>query len=97
LRLPNLRGLHCRAEQIADRYPLIGCRAFAALTDFAACTRHALLDGGVWLALKGKYPQTEIAALPADVRVFHVEPVHPPGLDVQRCLIWMRRVIGVNT
>jgi len=94
LRLPNLRGLHCRAEQISENYPLIVCRAFAALADFVACTRHALAadaQGSAWLALKGKRPQAEIAALPADVQVFHVEPVQVPGLDAQRCLVWMRR------
>jgi 16S rRNA (guanine527-N7)-methyltransferase len=32
-----------------------------------------------------------MAALPADVEVFHVEPVTVPGLVAQRCLIWMRR------
>jgi len=101
LRLPNLRGLHCRAEQIGEHYPLIVCRAFAALADFAACTRHALaadIKGSAWLALKGKRPQAEIAALPADVQVFHVEPVRVPGLDAQRCLVWMRRTpIRANT
>jgi 16S rRNA (guanine527-N7)-methyltransferase len=24
------------------------------------------------------------------VKVFHVEPLQVPGLDAQRCLVWMR-------
>jgi 16S rRNA (guanine527-N7)-methyltransferase len=28
--------------------------------------------------------------LPADVKVFHVEPLTVPGLDVERCMVWMR-------
>jgi 16S rRNA (guanine527-N7)-methyltransferase len=40
--------------------------------------------------MKGKVPDDEIAALPADVSVFHVEPLQVPGLDAQRCLIWLR-------
>jgi len=40
--------------------------------------------------MKGKLPHEEIAALPANVQVFHVEPLQVPGLDAQRCLVWMR-------
>jgi 16S rRNA (guanine527-N7)-methyltransferase len=35
-------------------------------------------------------PDDEMAALPADVDVFHVEHLQVPGLDAQRCLVWMR-------
>jgi 16S rRNA (guanine527-N7)-methyltransferase len=45
---------------------------------------------GVWLAMKGKHPADEIAALPADVAVFHVEQLVVPGLDADRCIVWMR-------
>ena len=34
--------------------------------------------------------QDEITALPADVNVFHVEPLKVPGLDVERCMVWMK-------
>jgi len=40
--------------------------------------------------MKGKVPQDEIAALGADVTVFHVEQLQVPGLEAQRCLVWMR-------
>jgi 16S rRNA (guanine527-N7)-methyltransferase len=42
------------------------------------------------MAMKGKHPQEEIDALPADVKVFHVEPLTVPGLDVERCMVWMK-------
>jgi 16S rRNA (guanine527-N7)-methyltransferase len=42
------------------------------------------------MAMKGKHPQGEIDALPADVGVFHVEPLTVPGLAVERCMVWMR-------
>jgi len=42
------------------------------------------------MAMKGQHPVDEIAALPADVDVFHVEQLAVPGLDAQRCIIWMR-------
>ncbi|MDX4955013.1 16S rRNA (guanine(527)-N(7))-methyltransferase RsmG [Delftia acidovorans] len=90
LRLPNLRGIHSRVEQLTTRYPLISCRAFASLADFTSWSRQALEEGGTWLAMKGKHPDDEIAALPADVQVFHVEPLKVPGLDADRCILWLR-------
>lgn len=90
LRLPNLRGIHSRVEQLTTRYPLISCRAFASLADFTSWSRQALEEGGTWLAMKGKHPDDEIAALPADVQVFHVEPLKVPGLDAERCILWLR-------
>ncbi|WP_336693364.1 16S rRNA (guanine(527)-N(7))-methyltransferase RsmG [Delftia acidovorans] len=90
LRLPNLRGIHSRVEQLTTRYPLISCRAFASLVDFTSWSRQALQEGGTWLAMKGKHPGDEIAALPADVQVFHVEPLKVPGLDAERCILWLR-------
>lgn len=90
LRLPNLRGIHSRVEQLTTRYPLISCRAFASLVDFTSWSRQALEEGGTWLAMKGKHPDDEIAALPTDVQVFHVEPLKVPGLDAERCILWLR-------
>ena len=90
LKLPNLRGLHARVESLVEPYQVICSRAFASLPDFVTWSRSALAEGGVWMAMKGKHPQDEIDALPADVKVFHVEPLTVPGLDVERCMVWMR-------
>jgi 16S rRNA (guanine527-N7)-methyltransferase len=90
LKLPNLRGLHARVESLTDPYQVICSRAFASLPDFVTWSRSALAEGGVWMAMKGKHPQGEIDALPADVPVFHVEPLTVPGLDVERCMVWMK-------
>ena len=90
LRLPNLHGIHARVESLAGPYDVVSCRAFASLPDFTAWSRSALAPQGVWLAMKGKQPQDEQAALPADVQVFHVEQLQVPGLDAERCIVWMR-------
>ena len=90
LRLPNLRGIHARVESLTDPYAVICSRAFASLPDFVTWSRSALAEGGVWMAMKGKPPQDEIAALPPGVQVFHVEPLAVPGLDVGRCMVWLR-------
>ncbi len=90
LKLPNLRGVHARVESLTDPYQIICSRAFASLPDFVTWSRSALADGGVWMAMKGKHPQGEIDALPMDVQVFHVEPLKVPGLDVERCMVWIK-------
>jgi len=91
LSLRNLQGEHSRVEQLQrPGFDLVASRAFASLVDFSALTRRHLQPGGCWVAMKGKVPKEEIAALPADVEVFHVEPLQVPGLDAQRCLVWMR-------
>ena len=90
LKLPNLRGLHARVESLTDPYQVICSRAFASLPDFVTWSRSALAEGGVWMAMKGKHPQSEIDALPTDVQVFHVEPLTVPGLDVERRMVWMK-------
>ena len=92
LKLPNLRGIHARVETLSGPFDVICCRAFAALPDFVNWSRGALAGQGVWMAMKGKHPQAEIDGLPADVQVFHVEPLAVPGLDVERCMVWMRPV-----
>ena len=95
LRLPNLQGLHARVESLTTPYDVISSRAFSSLVDFTNWSSSALAEEGVWLAMKGKHPADEVAVLPAAVEVFHVEQLVVPGLDAERCLIWMRKRVGV--
>jgi len=90
LKLPNLAGLHARVETISTPFEVICSRAFASLADFTHWSVDALASQGAWMALKGKHPADEIAALPAGVEVFHVEQLQVPGLNAERCIVWMR-------
>ena len=91
LRLPNLAGLHARVENIAQPFDVICSRAFASLPDFTKWSIGALAPKGVWMAMKGKRPADELAALPATVDVFHVEQLQVPGLEAERCVVWLRK------
>ena len=91
LQLPNLRGVHDRVENLAGPYDVVSSRAFASLPDFIAWSGSALAEQGVWLAMKGKRPDAEIAELPASAEVFHVEQLSVPALDAERCIVWMRK------
>lgn len=91
LALSNLESVHGRVEGLhAPAFDVIASRAFASLAAFARLTGGHLAPGGVWMAMKGKHPQDELEALPASIDVFHVEQLHVPGMDAQRCLVWMR-------
>jgi len=93
LKLSNLRGLHARVESLTQPYDIVSSRAFASLVDFTNWSGGALAEQGVWMAMKGKHPADEIAALPSSVEVFHVEQLVVPGLDAERCIVWMRKKV----
>jgi len=91
LKLPNLRGVHSRVESLPGTYDVVASRAFASLADFVGLTDARVAESGVWMAMKGKYPASEVAELPRKVAVFHVEQLQVPGLAAERCLVWLRR------
>jgi 16S rRNA (guanine527-N7)-methyltransferase len=92
LRLVNLRAVHARVEAVkAPVFDVIVARAFATLAELVRLSEPLLAPGGIWLAMKGREPAAEIAALPSTIEVFHVERLAVPGLAAERCLVWMRR------
>ena len=91
LPVPNLRALHARVEGLAPLpWQIITARAFSSLADLVTLTRPLLAPGGVWMAMKGQHPTDEIAALPPSIDVFHVEQLLVPGMEAERCLVWMK-------
>lgn len=87
LKLFNVEAVHARVERYAApaRFDTIVTRAFAeAGRSFALC-HHLLAPGGKFLAMKGRYPEAERAALAAlNPRIF---PLRVPGLGAERHLI----------
>ena len=93
LGLKNVRVISGRVEAAADcRADVITSRAFAELADFVNWTAHLLKDGGRWVAMKGVYPEEEIAKLPDTVAVERVEALHVPGLDAERHMVVLKKV-----
>jgi 16S rRNA (guanine527-N7)-methyltransferase len=92
LGLPNLHANHARVQALRlPPFAVVAARAFSSLADFCLATRERLAADGVWMAMKGKVPDDEIAALPADVEAFHVEQLEVPGLRAARCVVWMHK------
>ena len=96
LRLGNLKGVHARVETLAGPFDVIGSRAFASLPDFVNWSASALAPNGIWMAMKGKLPEEEIASLPPNAQGFHVEQLHVPGLNAERCMVWMKKSTALS-
>ena len=87
LGLKNLTALHQRVEAVSGRFDVVASRAFASLGDFVAATKHLLSETGTWMAMKGKAPDDELAAL-GDRFAVEVEPLTVPKLHADRCVVW---------
>jgi len=94
LGLGNLTVVTGRVEDYrpAEGFDVITSRAFSDLKEFVALTRHLLKPGGCWLAMKGLYPNEEIAQLPPGVKVSADHALVVPGLDATRHLIVLEPV-----
>ena len=88
LKLGNVEVVCDRSEAYrpARPYPQIVCRAFSDLSEFVRATRHALAADGEWLAMKGVYPNEEIAQLKG-ARLKRDAVLKVPGLEAERHLI----------
>ncbi|MCU0810061.1 MAG: 16S rRNA (guanine(527)-N(7))-methyltransferase RsmG [Thiobacillaceae bacterium] len=94
LGLDNVNVATSRVEDYRpDRgFDVITSRAFSDLKEFVTLTRHLLGPGGCWLAMKGLYPNEEIALLPPGVKVRADHALAVPGLDATRHLIVLESV-----
>lgn len=94
LGLDNLYVITSRVEDFRPEtgFDVIASRAFSDLKEFVTLSRHLLQPGGRWLAMKGLYPNEEIAHLPADVKVSADRLLVVPGLEASRHLIVLEPV-----
>jgi 16S rRNA (guanine527-N7)-methyltransferase len=93
LGLANVEPMHVRAEDYrpAERASSVVSRALGSLDLFATRAGHLLGPGGELLAMKGRVPHEEIAALKPAWTVAGVEKLTVPGLDQERCLVRLVR------
>lgn len=89
LGLCNLSVIHSRVEQYRPErlFDTVTARAFASLAELYQGTARLLAPGGSLLAMKGEYPERELAALPPGVEVREVIALTVPGLSAQRHLV----------
>ena len=89
LQLANVTVFHQRIEsfQTPAQIDIVLCRAFATLPRIVELTRHVMNSRSRLLAMKGQYPEDEVAALPASVTLGHSHTLSVPGVDGARHLL----------
>lgn len=95
LGLANVQVVTGRVEDYrpAAKFDVITSRAFSDLKAFVDLTRHLLVQGGCWLAMKGVLPHEEIVLLPDWVKVSANHALVVPGLEASRHLIVLEPVL----
>ena len=76
-----------------DLFDTVISRAFSSIAEFVTvagplCRR----DGGVLLAMKGRYPQEELSALPPGFNLKDITRLAVPGLDEERHVVQLLRI-----
>ena len=92
LALSNLTIVHGRVEQFTDhRFHQITSRAFASIEDMVTLSAELLSEQGEFLAMKGRFPDAELDALPNGYKLLQSYRLNVPGLDEERHLLKIGR------
>lgn len=96
LGLDNARVVQARAESVPEpgRFDAITARALDRLAGIIAVGAHLLTPEGRLLAMKGIYPDDEIAELPPGWKLHAVHRLTVPGLLAERHLLELERDFG---
>ena len=91
LNIANIQLLNMRVEALENgkKFANITSRAFASLLQFATSVRRVSGAGTRLLAMKGKYPEDELQALPDWLKLDGVEKLTVPDLHAERHLVIM--------
>jgi 16S rRNA (guanine527-N7)-methyltransferase len=93
LGIENLQVVCKRVEEFKPDMPfdIVVSRAFSDLALFIRLTRHLCAVDGMWLAMKGVYPEQELAQLEAETNLVPTKVIalEVPGLEAQRHLVFL--------
>ncbi len=94
LKLSNVEVIHARAEDFVPAQPFdqITSRAFTALENLVNWCGDLLAPTGHFLAMKGQFPEEEVARLPAQWQVKDDIRLSVPGCEGARHLLIIDRV-----
>lgn len=93
LGLTNVAVIHARAEVWRAPAPFdrVLARALGSLAEFVRVAGHLCAPRGRLLAMKGRQPAAEIAALPRGWRLLASHELRVPGLEAERHLLELGR------
>lgn len=94
LDLKHVRVAESRVEDVAGTFDCITARAFASLGEMLGWGGHLLAPGGVWLAMKGRVMEDELAGVPDAFEIVRTIELNVPGLDAERHLVVLKRSTG---
>ncbi|MCW8995294.1 MAG: 16S rRNA (guanine(527)-N(7))-methyltransferase RsmG [Psychromonas sp.] len=94
LGLKNVEFVQSRVEeyQPEEKFDVVLSRAFASLEDMLFWCKHLTNEKGHFLALKGQFPEQEIAQLDKQFKFIESISLHVPNLEGERCLVKVKRV-----
>jgi 16S rRNA (guanine527-N7)-methyltransferase len=86
LHLNNLEVVHFRVENYhpTQGFDTVVSRAFSSLTQMIEWTTHLIAEDGIWLAMKGRHPDTELREIKQNCKVEHYTV---EGVDGERCCV----------
>lgn len=86
LPLPNVEVIQTRVENYHPSFDFdtVTSRAFSELAQMIHWTQHLITNEGIWLAMKGRYPETELASINL---AYQVHSYQVPGVDGERCCV----------
>ena len=93
LGLSNLKEINSRVESHRPEVPYeaVLSRAFTSVADMVNKCSHLLSPEGLFLAMKGKFPQSELSEIGKDYKVNASHTLQVPGVDGERHLIVISR------
>ncbi|WP_299182321.1 16S rRNA (guanine(527)-N(7))-methyltransferase RsmG [uncultured Neptuniibacter sp.] len=92
LNLENLTIINDRVENCDfEPFDQVISRAFASLQDMINWTHQLCSEDGVFLAMKGLYPQEELSALPDGYELKICHRLNVPGTEGERHLLVLGR------
>lgn len=94
LGLKNVEFVQSRVEeyQPEEKFDVVLSRAFASLQDMLFWCKHLPNENGHFLALKGQFPEQEIAQLDKQFEFIESISLHVPNLEGERCLVKVKRI-----
>lgn len=93
LRLERLQVVQARVENYRCElgFDQVLSRAFAPLDAMIARCHHLLSAAGEFVAMKGRYPEEELRALPLGYELRAAQTLQVPGLFEERCVLRIGR------
>lgn len=92
LKLENVRAVQSRVEEVEGQFDCITARAFASLEDMLAWGGHLLTRDGIWLAMKGRHPEEELAGVPEGFEIRAIHTLDVPDVGGERHLVVLGRL-----